>query len=196
MLDADRGRGSEQVAGWRVGRVSVALAATRTGVSSPMTSPPASAAAPKRELSADRRGFTVDEDHDAGICLRLREAVMHRDGRNLVLVVPELAGERIVLVDSTGNVELLLELLDAGPRTRTEIVREFTSKREGAEAPAVAAALDGLERLGVIVASRTGRAQAERGPHHVGNEVPAVLRSPPGLPYSGAFGVPASGMRP
>jgi hypothetical protein len=129
---------------------------------------------------------------------QLREAVVRRDGRNLILVVPESGSERIVLADPTGNVELLPELLATGPRTRTDNLRESTSKREGAEAPALAAALDGLEQLGLIVASWCGPAQDEQGSRGVcaGNEAPAVWGSPTGLPYSGRFGVPASGVRP
>jgi hypothetical protein len=129
--------------------------------------------------------------------LQLREAVVRRDGRSLVLVVPELGSERIVLADSTGNVELLLELLATGPRTRTDILREFTSKREGAEAPAVAAALDGLEQIGLIVASSCGPAQAERGSPGVraADEALGVWGSATAVPYSGVFGVPASGSR-
>jgi hypothetical protein len=100
---------------------------------------------------------------NSALWLQLREAIVRRQGRNLILMVPELGSEQIVLADPTGNVELLLELLATGRRTRTDIVREFTSKREGAEAPAVAAALDGLEQLGLIVASSCGPAEAERG---------------------------------
>jgi hypothetical protein len=130
--------------------------------------------------------------------LQLREVVVLREGRSLVLAVPGWGSERIVLADPTGSVELLLELLTTGPRTRADIVCEFTSKREGAEAPAVAAALDGLEQLGLIIASRSGRAQTKRGSPVVraGDEALAVWGSPTGLPYSGRFGAPDSGLRP
>lgn len=129
--------------------------------------------------------------------LQLKEAVVRRDGRSLVLVVPGWGSERMVVADPTGNVQLLLELLATGPRTRTDILREFTSKREGSEAPAVAAALDGLEQLGLIVVSSGGPAQSERGSPGVraGDQAPAARGSATALRYSDTFWVPASGAR-
>lgn len=132
------------------------------------------------------------------VYLQLREAVVRRDRRNLIVAVPDLGNERIVLADPTGNVELLLELLARGRRTRAAIIREFTCKREGAEAPAVAAALDALEQLGLIVTSSSGPAQAEEGRARLraDSEAAPGWRSPTGLPCSGTFCVPPSGARP
>lgn len=130
--------------------------------------------------------------------LQLRSAVVRREGRSLILVVPELGPERIVLSDPTGNVELLLELLAAGGLSRSDIIWELTSRRDGVEAPAVAAALDALDQLGLIVTSPCGPAQTERASRRVraGNQALTVRESGTGLPCSSTLGVPAFGIRP
>lgn len=127
--------------------------------------------------------------------LKLKTAVVRRERRNLILVVPDFGTDRIVLSDPTGNVELLLELLADGGRSRTDIIWELTSRRDGVEARAVAAALDALDQLGLVVTSPSGPAQTERGSPSVraGIEALAIRASHTRLPYSGTLGVPAFG---
>jgi hypothetical protein len=80
---------------------------------------------------------------------KLVATVRGRDARTLVLEC-NATHERIVLADSTGDLELLLELLCDGKLSRQEVVFEMTSKREGATPAAVVRALDELDELGLL----------------------------------------------
>jgi hypothetical protein len=64
MLATDRGRGSGQITGRSFGTVGVVPAVTVDGALAAVTAPAASAAGPKHELPADRRGLMVDGDHE------------------------------------------------------------------------------------------------------------------------------------
>lgn len=118
--------------------------------------------------------------------LQLRPAVVCRERRELIVTVPELGSDPLVLADPSGDVELLLEVLAVGTRSRTGIIREFTSKREGAQPLAVSRALDALENLGLIVVSPCSAAQGEVGLAGVrpsaDNEPVSIWSSPPLAP--------------
>ena len=93
--------------------------------------------------------------------LQLRPAVVRRVRRNLIVEVAGSGDDRILVADPTGNVELLLEVLATRGGSRADIIRELTSRLDGVEAPAVSAALDSLDRLGLI-ASPCGSTQTDR----------------------------------
>jgi hypothetical protein len=87
---------------------------------------------------------------DLATWTKLVATVRGRDARTIVLECND-THERVVLADSTGDVELLLELLCDGRRSRDEVVVEMTSKRDGATPAAILDALDALAELGLLL---------------------------------------------
>lgn len=78
----------------------------------------------------------------------LQCTVVGRDSRS-VLVESDLTRDRIALEDRTGDVELLLGLLDDG-RTCEAAVAELTAHREGVNPVAIWSAVQSLARLELV----------------------------------------------
>ena len=87
-------------------------------------------------------------------CPKSTAVVCGRAGRAL-LVESSLTGERMRLNDSSGNVELLLEVLEPGTRSRERVVWELAARRDGVDRADVIAALDRLRALGLVVDGRS-----------------------------------------
>lgn len=81
----------------------------------------------------------------------LRAKVTRRDSHTLI-VVPHRPAPRLLLEDRTGTLELLLDLLSEGRRTRCEVIRELTSHLDGACARTLDEAIDALDRLELLEA--------------------------------------------
>jgi hypothetical protein len=78
---------------------------------------------------------------------RLRCSVVGRDAKSVV-VVSDVTNDRIRLEDRTGDVELLLGLLERGRSSETAVA-ELTAHRDGVEPAAVWSALEALRELGL-----------------------------------------------
>jgi hypothetical protein len=76
-------------------------------------------------------------------------ASVRRDSRMLT-VTPYRAGCQFRFEDATGTLELLLELLSEGRRTRAELVRGLTGCLDGVCAESLENAIDALDALGLL----------------------------------------------